>query len=112
MIIIRQAHTETVQKYFLDFRYKQEPNHGFFFECSKNGNPILKTKEVKENYVKCVSSNSIQCMGMINQIKKIYKPALGICPHCGEIVELDGVSTCHSCHSNFDRFGTEIIIYR
>lgn len=95
-------------EYVKEFRYKEDPTHGFFFACDRDGNIMISSELALKNYMMCLTSNKIQFMGVVKRPQVIKKAALGVCPWCGEIVILDGATRCKVCGSRYDENGFEI----
>ena len=108
MKILRKGSYETQIVYEVQFIYTQEPTHGFFFGCNEKGELNSMSEKMLNNFTKCmigVSTGEMQFIGIIQRVKKVYKPMIVACPVCGEPMEYGIVQQCNRCYSIINRVG-------
>lgn len=108
--IIKEAYTEVVEEFFLEFNTHQ--HGGYSFPCDKDGNVLQLAPEGQENYNKCISGEVktirepyIQCY------RRSYKhPRVCKC-ECGDELPMEwdseGLVYCH-CGKTFNTSGQSI----
>ena len=110
--IIKERTPETIIEYYLEFKYKDDPDAGFCFPATPQGEPDFSrmTFEAAANYNACLTDERLTEMEF-NKHKWTYmNPAIGICS-CGRDVVLDsdymGAVQCE-CGRWYNLFGQEL----
>ena len=84
---------------------------GFRFNCDERGTVTLTTEAAVRNYMQCmmgkVDGREIAYRGMHKHTDMHRVPAKARC-YCGEVIHLDGDTTCYRCGARFNVYGQEI----
>jgi hypothetical protein len=111
--IIKERTPETTREYYIEFKYKDDPEAGFCFPATCYGDPDFSrmTSEALANYEACLTDKRLT-EGEFTKHKWTYtNPAIGICS-CGKDVVLDcdhsGAVQCE-CGRWYNLFGQSLI---
>jgi hypothetical protein len=110
--IIKERTPETLVDFRIEFTYKDDPNAGFCFPATSNGEPDLffMSKEAQANYEKCLTDDRLIGPEFIKNERTYMNPAIGLCS-CGKEVVLDsgyqGAVRCE-CGRWYNLFGQEL----
>lgn len=111
--IIEPSRLEEWTTYVLDYRYVDDPNAGFGFDCDKNGNPILPMNDAAAaNYREClegaVGGLQVTFRGISTYQHRYRHPARLRCT-CGEVVVLEHfTNTCDKCGADYNSSGQHL----
>lgn len=91
--IIRVAQFKKVQVTRIEYKFKEDPSHGFFFD-TEDEKIVFRSLKAKENW-KYVQENK-EFFIETKTTKEVTKryPTLGKCPHCGKIIVAEGLNQC------------------
>ncbi len=110
--IIKERTPETIREYYIEFKYKDDPEAGFCFPATCHGDPDFArmTSEALANYEACLTDKRLT-EGEFTKHKWTYThPAIGVCS-CGKDVVLDsdyaGAVRC-DCGRWYNLFGQEL----
>jgi hypothetical protein len=110
--IIKERTPETITEYFIEFKYKDDPDAGFCFPATSHGDPDFScmSDEAQANYLACLTDKRLT-EGEFTKHKWTYmNPAIGICS-CGRDVVLEcdhaGAVMCE-CGKWYNLFGQEL----
>ena len=111
--VIKERTPETIIDYYIDFTYKDDPNAGFCFPATKDGNPDFSKMcpEAEANYKMCFYDGRLTEPEFIVEKHTYMKPAIGKCS-CGREVILNadyrGAVRCE-CGKWYNLFGQELL---
>ena len=111
MEIIQRRKTERGERFYLDYRWRNDPEAGFSFECDKDGNVDLESKPdiARENYEKCLSGEHDVVFRGIEHDEWSYRvPAVGKCNDCGCEVELAQFTNTCDCGADYNMSGQQL----
>lgn len=110
--IIKERTPETIIEYYIEFFYKDDPDAGFCFPATPQGEPDFSrmAPEAKANYEACLTDERLT-EGEFTKSKHTYmNPAIGRCI-CGQEVILDsdyqGAVRCE-CGRWYNLFGQSL----
>ncbi len=108
MKIIKQRERITNVQYWLDYKWKDDPNAGFAFDCDEKGNLLKETS--KENYEKCNNGTyNVIFNGIVKHANTYTESAIGLCNVCNNKVYLDGfTNTCEICNTDYNMSGQQL----
>ena len=110
--ITPREHKEIIE-YRISFRYKDDPEAGFSFECDKNGTPHFEYEEARKNYEDSIAHPERFCVYNRFKVERrsYIEPASGDCI-CGKRIQLwdqyMGACECQ-CGRWYNLFGQELI---
>ena len=110
--IVRERTPEIITEYYLEFKYKDDPEAGFCFPATHTGDPDfnLMSDEAIANYQACLTDKRLTEEEFTKHKWTYMKPALGVCS-CGKEVVLDcdhaGAVRCE-CGKWYNLFGQEL----
>lgn len=110
--VIKERTPETITEYYIEFWYKDDPNSGFSFPATKNGEPDFEhmCEDAKANYKKCLTDDRLTEAEFTVETRTFVNPAVGKCI-CGREVILDadfmGAVQC-DCGRWYNLFGQEL----
>lgn len=110
--IIKERTPETVTEYYLEFKYKDDPDAGFCFPATRSGEPDFScmSDEAIVNYQACLTDKRLTEEEFTKHKWTYMNPALGICS-CGRDVVLEcgyaGAVRCE-CGKWYNLFGQEL----
>jgi hypothetical protein len=110
--IIKERSKETITEYYIEFRYKDDPEAGYCFPANKDCTLARDkmTHEAIANYEKCLVDNRFTEAEFTTDTRTYYDPAIGKCSCGAEVVlesEYMGAVRC-SCGSWYNVFGQEL----
>ena len=111
--IVKERTPETIREYYIEFKYKDDPEAGFCFPATCHGDPDFShmTSEALANYEACLTDKRL-AEGEFTKHEWTYtNPAIGICS-CGRDVVLDcGHSDAIQCECGrwYNCFGQSLI---
>ena len=110
--IIKERTPEVIKEYYIEFRYKDDPEAGFCFPATSTGAPDFSrmTPEAKANYEACLTDKRLTEGEFTKREWTYVHPALGVCS-CGKEVVLDGGyqgATQCECGRWYNLFGQEL----
>jgi hypothetical protein len=111
--IIKERTPEVIIDYYIEFRYKDDPNAGFCFPALKNGEPDFKKmpEEAILNYNSCLNDDRLDSPEFTRNKRTYMSPAVGKCS-CGREVILDcghGSAVQCECGRWYNLFGQSLI---
>ena len=110
--LIREREPVTVTEYYIEFKYKDDPNAGFCFPATRLGAPDFSSMapEAKVNYEACLTDERLTEAEFTTTTRTYVEPAVGKCS-CGALVTLDsdyqGAVSC-GCGRWYNLFGQEL----
>ena len=110
--IIKEREPVTIKEYFIEFKYKDDPDAGFCFPAFSNGDPDLDhmTSEALANYESCFKDDRLEGPEFTKNEFTYMEPAVGKCI-CGSLVTLDsdyqGAVRCE-CGRWYNLFGQSL----
>ena len=110
--IIKEREPVTIKEYFIEFKYKDDPNAGFCFPATSHGEPDFNsmTSEAQANYKACLTDNRLTEAEFTKSAHTYIEPAVGKCI-CGSHVTLDadymGAVRCE-CGRWYNLFGQSL----
>ena len=110
--IIKERTPETIREYYIEFRYKDDPEAGFCFPATSSGEPDFScmSPEAKANYFACLTDDRLIQEEFEPHVRTYMNPAIGKCS-CGSDVVLDadymGAVQCE-CGRWYNLFGQEL----
>lgn len=110
--IIKERTPETITEYYLEFKYKDDPEAGFCFPATHLGDPDFDhmSDEAIANYQACLTDKRLTEEEFTKHKWTYMNPALGICS-CGRDVVLEcdhaGAVRCE-CGRWYNLFGQEL----
>lgn len=110
--IIKERTPETITEYYLEFKYKDDPEAGFCFPATHLGDPDFDrmSDEAIANYQACLTDKRLTAEEFTKHKWTYMNPALGICS-CGRDVVLEcdhaGAVRCE-CGKWYNLFGQEL----
>ena len=110
--IIKERTPETIKEYYINFWYKDDPNAGFCFPATPQGNPDFSSMslEAQANYQACLTDERLTESEFEAREYTYINPAVGLCS-CGKEVVLDsdyqGAVRCE-CGKWYNLFGQEL----
>jgi hypothetical protein len=111
--IVRERKPEIITEYYLEFKYKDDPEAGFCFPATHLGDPDFDcmSDEACANYQACLTDKRLTEEEFVKHKWTYMSPALGICS-CGKEVVLDcdhaGAVRCE-CGKWYNLFGQELL---
>ena len=110
--IIKEREPVTIKEYFIEFKYKDDPNAGFCFPANKDETPALDKmcSEAVANYNSCLTDDRLDGPEFTKNEFTYFEPAVGKCI-CGSLVTLDadymGAVRCE-CGRWYNLFGQSL----
>ena len=110
--IIKEREPVTIKEYFIEFKYKDDPDAGFCFPAFSNRDPDLvhMTSEALANYESCFKDDRLEGPEFTKNEFTYMEPAVGKCI-CGSLVTLDsdyqGAVRCE-CGRWYNLFGQSL----
>lgn len=110
--IIKERTPITITDYYIEFKYKDDPEAGFRFPATSSGAPKFNdmTPEAIANYKRCLTDERLTEAEFITDTHTYMEPAVGKCV-CGEEVVLDadysGAVRCE-CGRWYNLFGQSL----
>ena len=111
--LIRKRYPVTVREYYIEFKYKDDPEAGFCFPATVHGDPDFSQmcEEMRANYEACLTDERLTEGEFETRGWTYMEPALGIC-RCGREVVLDsdyqGAVRCE-CGQWYNLYGQELL---
>lgn len=111
--IIKERTSETIREYFIEFKYKDDPDAGFCFPATVHGDPDFNcmSSEALANYEACLTDDHLTEAEFTKHEWTYMNPALGLCS-CGREIVLEcdhaGAVRC-DCGKWYNLFGQELI---
>ena len=111
--IIKERTPETIREYYIEFRYKDDPEAGFCFPANRRGAPkfFSMPPEAIRNYEACLTDKRLTAGEFVTRTHTYINPAVGLCS-CGKevILECDhsGAVQCE-CGRWYNLFGQSLI---
>jgi hypothetical protein len=111
--IIKERTPETIREYYIEFKYKDDPEAGFCFPATYHGDPDFPrmTSEARANYEACLTDKRLTEGEFTKHEWTYINPAIGICS-CGRDIVLDcdhaGAVPCE-CGRWYNLFGQSLI---
>ena len=111
--IIKERTPETIKEYYIEFRYKDDPEAGFCFPANRRGAPKFSSMppEAIRNYEACLTDKRLTAGEFVTRTHTYMNPAVGLCS-CGKevILECDhsGAVQCE-CGRWYNLFGQSLI---
>ena len=111
--IIKERTPEAIREYYIEYRYKDDPEAGFCFPATCHGDPDFAsmTPEAKANYEACLTDERLIQEEFEPREYTYMNPAVGLCS-CGKevILECDhsGAVQCE-CGRWYNLFGQSLI---
>lgn len=116
MKIIKERSVHKEREYYLEYRWKDDPDAGFSFPANPDETPVLEnmSDDMKKNYEFCLNSPD-KLDYFFNDYEITYvEPAVGLC-HCGTAVALDAdfayhsAVQCEKCGQWYNLFGQKLV---
>jgi hypothetical protein len=110
--IIKERTPETIREYYIEYRYKDDPEAGFCFPATWQGFPDFDRmgSEMLDNYNACLTDERLTEPEFTKHEWTYMNPAIGICS-CGRDVVLEcdhaGAIQCE-CGKWYNLFGQEL----
>ena len=112
--IIKERTPVTVSDYYIEFKYKDDPEAGFWFPANKDHTPAFDkmTLDAVANYKSCLTDDRLTKAEFTINTMTCTEPAVGKCG-CGAEVVLDptgsylGAVRC-DCGKWYNIFGQEL----
>lgn len=110
--IVRERTPEIITEYYLEFKYKDDPEAGFCFPATHTGDPYFSrmSDEAIANYQACLTDKRLTAEEFTRHKWTYMNPAIGICS-CGRDVVLEcdhaGAVSCE-CGKWYNLFGQEL----
>ena len=110
--IIKERTPVKVTEYYIEFKYKDDPEAGFCFPANKDETPALDKMppEAIANYNSCLTDDRLEGPEFTANTHTYTEPAVGLCS-CGKEVVLDadymGAVRC-DCGRWYNLFGQEL----
>ena len=110
--IIKERTPEVIKEYYIEFKYKDDPEAGFCFPATVHGDPDFShmTPEALTNYEACLTDKRLTEGEFTKHEWTYMNPAIGICS-CGKDVVLEcdhmGAVRCE-CGRWYNLFGQEL----
>ena len=111
--IIKERTPETIKEYYIEFKYKDDPEAGFCFPANRRGAPKFSSMppEAIRNYEACLTDKRLTAGEFVTRTHTYINPAVGLCS-CGKevILECDysGAVQCE-CGRWYNLFGQSLI---
>jgi hypothetical protein len=111
--IIKERTPETIREYYIEFKYKDDPEAGFCFPATSSGEPDFSSMspEAIANYKACLTDDRLIQEEFEPREWTYINPAVGKCS-CGREVILDadymGAVQCE-CGRWYNLFGQSLI---
>jgi hypothetical protein len=111
--IVRERTPAIITEYYLEFKYKDDPNAGFCFPATHTGDPDFDRMgdEAIANYQACLTDKRLTEEEFTRHKWTYMNPAIGICS-CGRDVVLEcdhaGAVRCE-CGKWYNLFGQELL---
>lgn len=111
--IIKERMPETIKEYYIEFKYKDDPEAGFCFPATPCGKPDFArmAPEAKANYEACLTDERLTEAEFEPREYTYINPAVGECI-CGKEVVLEGGyegATQCECGRWYNLFGQSLI---
>ena len=112
--IIRERELQVTKEYYIEFKYKDDPEAGFCFPATRHGKPDFASMcdEAKANYKACLTDPRLTEAEFTEHERTYRAPAIGQC-RCGETIELEGdyggATCCPKCGQWYNLFGQELL---
>ena len=111
--IIKERTPETIKEYYINFRYKDDPEAGFCFPATPQGEPDFSSMgpETIANYKVCLTDERLTEAEFEPREYTFINPAVGLCS-CGKEVILEGGyegATQCECGRWYNLFGQSLI---
>jgi hypothetical protein len=111
--LIRKRYPVTVREYYIEFKYKDDPEAGFCFPATHYGDADFDrmSDEAIANYQACLTDKRLTEEEFTTHKWTYMNPALGICS-CGKEVVLDcghGDAVRCECGRWYNLFGQSLI---
>ena len=111
--IIKERTPEVIKEYYIEFRYKDDPEAGFCFPATSTGAPDFArmTPEAKANYEACLTDERLIQEEFEPREWTYMNPAVGLCSCSKEVIlECDhsGAVQCE-CGRWYNLFGQSLI---
>ena len=110
--IIKERTPEVIKEYYIEFKYKDDPEAGFCFPANRRGAPKFSSMppEAIRNYEACLTDKRLTAGEFVTRTHTYINPAVGLCS-CGKEVVLDsdyqGAVRC-DCGRWYNLFGQEL----
>lgn len=110
--IIKERTPETIREYYIEYRYKDDPEAGFYFPATWQGFPDFDrmSSEMLDNYNACLTDERLTEPEFTKSERTYIEPAVGKCI-CGVEVVLEcdhaGAVRCE-CGRWYNLFGQEL----
>ena len=110
--IIKERTAETFREYYIEYRYKDDPEASFCFPATPSGEPDFANMppEAKANYEACLTDERLTEPEFEVYERTYMDPAIGVCS-CGKEVVLEcdyeGAVRCE-CGKWYNLFGQEL----
>ena len=110
--IIKERTPVTTTEYFIEFKYKDDPEAGYCFPATIHGEPEYScmTSEAQANYKACLTDERLTEAEFVSHTYTYVNPAVGKCS-CGALVTLDadymGAVRCE-CGRWYNLFGQSL----
>ena len=110
--IIKERTPETIREYYIEFKYKDDPEAGFCFPATVHGDPDFSRMgpEAQANYKACLTDERLTEAEFETREWPYINPAVGKCS-CGKEVVLEcdyqGAVRC-DCGRWYNLFGQEL----
>ena len=111
--IIKERTPEVIKEYYIEFKYKDDPEAGFCFPANRRGAPKFSSMppEAIRNYEACLTDKRLTAGEFVTRTHTYINPAVGLCS-CGKevILECDhsGAVQCE-CGRWYNLFGQSLI---
>ena len=111
--IIKERTPEVIKEYYIEFKYKDDPEAGFCFPANRRGAPKFSSMppEAIRNYEACLTDKRLTAGEFVTRTHTYMNPAVGLCS-CGKevILECDhsGAVQCE-CGRWYNLFGQSLI---
>lgn len=110
--IVKNRTPETIREYYIEYKYKDDPEAGFCFPATCHGDPDFSrmTSEALANYEACLTDKRLTEAEFTKHEWTYMNPAIGVCS-CGRDVVLEcdhsGAVQCE-CGRWYNLFGQEL----
>lgn len=111
MKIISRSKLIPIEDYQLAFQFKNDPHGSRWFDCDKEGNPLLEKISAtgRKELEKCLSGEyEVYHQGVIDCSHNYLEPAVGQC-YCGKSVTLHTDTNECSCGLLYNMFGQDLV---
>lgn len=112
MVIIKERTPEVITEYTIEFSYKDDPDAGFCFPATREGEPDFEAMcpEAKANYESCLTDDRLTEPEFYVKKHTYVNPAVGRCICGTEVVldsDYDGAVRCE-CGRWYNLFGQSL----